>query len=66
MENLMIVKKQIDAVSRPTGFNIHAWKVLKKIVLESIKNKQSLSRFQDSRKYNWEVLSRFNHLFQTS
>ncbi|MGB0425225.1 MAG: hypothetical protein ACPGED_12920 [Flavobacteriales bacterium] len=62
----MFIKKQIDAVSRPIGYNIHAWKVIKKIVLTSIENKEKLSRFKESQTYNWEVLSKFNHLFQST
>lgn len=64
MNELMSLRKQVDSVSRPMGYNVHAWKVLKKTVMERLKNRESLSSFQRSQQGNWPELSRFVHLFQ--
>jgi len=66
MKNPIELRKEIDGISRPSGYNIHAWKVLKKLVLKSLLQKKGMEILVKSSHYNNVVISKFNHLYQAA
>lgn len=66
MINPIELRKEIDGISRPSGYNIHAWKVLKKLVLKSLIQQKGMEILEKSSNYNTTVISKFNHLYQAA